>query len=116
MGSVITLYHNPRCRKSREALQLIQDQGAAMEIKEYLKEPPTAEELKAVLGKLGMHPLELIRQGEKIFKEQFRSKDLSDEEWIQAMVGNPILIERPIAIKGGKAVVGRPPERVEELL
>lgn len=113
---MITLYHNPRCRKSRETLKLIQDKGADLEIKEYLKEPPTEGELKEVLAKLGWQPLQLIRKQEAVFKEKYKGRELSDLQWIKAMVANPILIERPIAIKGDRAVVGRPPANVKQLL
>ena len=113
---MITVYHNPRCRKSREALQIIQEQDAQFEIREYLKEPPSEQELKEVLAKLGMRPLDLIRKGEKVFKERFKGQVLTDEQWVQVMVAHPILIERPIVIKGDKAVVGRPPERVGEMI
>ncbi len=112
----IEIYHNPRCRKSREALTLLNEQGAKIEIKEYLKEPPTFDELKSVIKKLNITPLELIRKGESIFKENYKGKDLGDDEWIQVMVENPILIERPIAISGNNAVIGRPPENVLGLL
>ena len=83
---------------------------------EYLKTPPREAELKAILKKLGLSPLQVIRKGEKIFKEEYKGKELSDDEWIAAMAANPILIERPIVVAGNKAVLGRPPENVNELL
>lgn len=110
------IYHNPRCRKSRETLQLIEDKGATVEIVEYLKDIPSISELKEVLGKLNMKASEIVRKGEAIYKENFKGKDLSEEEWLKALVENPKLIERPIVVKGDKAVIGRPPENVEELL
>lgn len=110
------LYHNPRCSKSREALQLIKDAGHQVEIREYLKEPPTVSELKLLLDKLGVHPLQIMRKQESIFKEQFKGKEFSKDQWIDIMVAHPILIERPIAIKGDQAVVGRPPTNVNNLL
>ncbi len=113
---MITLYHNPRCRKSRETLELIQEKGESLEIKLYLKEPPTAKELKEVLAKLGLRPLELIRKQEAIFKEKFKGKEFADDQWIDVMVVHPILIERPIAIKGNTALIGRPPSKVQELM
>jgi arsenate reductase len=109
------IYHNPRCRKSREALSLLQEKGIEPDIVLYLKETPTREELRELLNKLGMTAHELIRKGETIYKEEFKGKDLSEEEWIEAMVRYPKLIERPIVVKGDKAVVGRPPENVLEL-
>lgn len=110
------IYHNPRCRKSREALALLEEAGVAVEIKEYLKEPPSKEELSDVLTKLNLKPFDLIRRGEAIFKEQFKGKDLSDEEWVDVMINNPKLIERPVVIKDDQAVVGRPPENVKALI
>ena len=112
----ISLYHNPRCRKSREALQIIEAAGQEVEIREYLKEPPTVKELTEVVKMLGIHPLQLIRKQEKVFKEQYKGQEHSEAQWIKIMVENPILIERPIAIKEGQAVVGRPPEQVQDLL
>lgn len=83
---------------------------------EYLKTPPTASELRDILQKLNMKPEQLLRKGEAIYKEKYKGKELTDEEWIQAMVENPVLIERPIVVKDSKAVLGRPPEKVQELL
>ncbi len=110
------IYHNPRCRKSRETLALIEEKGLQPEVIEYLNNPLTASELKEVLGKLDMPAASIIRKGEAIFKEQFKGKDLSEEQWIQAMVDYPKLIERPIVVKGNAAVIGRPPENVLSLL
>lgn len=83
---------------------------------EYLKTPPTASELRDILQKLNMKPEQLLRKGEAIYKEKYKGRELTDEEWIQAMVENPVLIERPIVVKDNKAVLGRPPEKVQELL
>lgn len=113
---MLTIYHNPRCSKSRETLKLIEDSGAMVTVVEYLKASPSKDELEEVIEKLGIRPQELIRKGEAIYKEKFKGKNLTDEEWINAMVENPVLIERPIVIKGDKAVLGRPPESVKELL
>ena len=110
------IYHNPRCAKSREALQILRDKGQEPQIIEYLKDIPSESELKTVLKKLGIQAEDLIRKQEKIFKENYKGKELSNDEWVKAMVSEPKLIERPIVIKGEKAVVGRPPERVLELL
>ena len=116
----ITIYHNPRCSKSRQTLQLLQKKADGkkainIQIVEYLKEPPSAEELAELLKKLKMKPLDLIRKKEDIFKEKYKGKDLSDEEWIQVMIKNPKLIERPIVVAGRSAVLGRPPENIEKL-
>lgn len=113
---MLTIYHNPRCRKSRETLALIEESNAPVTIVEYLKEVPSADELANVLDKLGMEAKDLLRKGEAIFKEQFKGQEHTNEEWIQIMVENPKLIERPIVIKGEKAVIGRPPENVNSLL
>lgn len=110
------IYHNPRCSKSRQTLQLINDSGKKIEIIEYLIEPPTFEELKSIIEQLGITPEQLLRKNESIFKEQFKGKPYSDDEWIQIMIEHPKLIERPIVIEGKKAVLGRPPENVRELL
>ena len=110
------IYHNPRCSKSRQTLQLIHDSGKKIEIIEYLNEPPTVEELKSIIKLLGITPEQLLRKNESIFKEQFKGKIYSDNEWIQIMIEHPKLIERPIVIVGKKAVLGRPPENVLELL
>ena len=110
------IYHNPRCSKSRQTLQLINDSGKKIEIIEYLIEPPTFEELKSIIEQLGITPEELLRKNESIFKEQFKGKPYSDDEWIQIMIEHPKLIERPIVMEGKKAVLGRPPENVRELL
>jgi len=109
------IYHNPRCSKSRAGLKLIQETNKDVEIIEYLKTPPTEAELKELLHMLKMGPLDLIRKNETIFKEQFKGKELSDDEWIKIMVANPKLIERPIVVEGNKAVLGRPTEKIEEL-
>lgn len=110
------IYHNPRCSKSRQTLALIEEKGAKVEVKEYLKEAPSHAELKEVINKLGIKPYDLLRRGEADFKENFKGKDLSDDEWIQAMLDFPKMIERPIVVKDQKAVLGRPPENVLDLL
>lgn len=110
------IYHNPRCRKSRETLQLIQESGVEPEVIEYLVNVPSESELKELVELLGIKPYDLLRRGESDFKENFKGKDLSDDEWIAAMVKYPKLIERPIVVKQKKAVLGRPPENVNTLL
>ena len=111
----ITIYHNPRCRKSRETLQLLESKNIHPEIILYLKDVPTKSELKRVIKLLGLKPEALLRKGEKIYKEEYKGKELSDDEWIDAMIENPSLIERPIVIHNDKARLGRPPENVLEL-
>lgn len=113
---MITIYHNARCKKSREGLELLNDSGEDFEVREYLKEPVSEEELKEILEKLGMAPIELVRTDEKIWKEHYKGKDLSDDELVRVMVENPKLIQRPIVVKGNSAVVGRPAEKIKDLL
>jgi arsenate reductase len=113
---MLKIYHNTRCSKSRQALELLQGKGQEVEVVEYLKKPPTAAELTSLIRKLNMKPEELLRKGEKLYKENYKGKSLSDEQWVQVMVDNPVLIERPIIVRGDKAVVGRPPDKVQELL
>ena len=110
------IYHNPRCSKSRQTLKILMDNGIEPEILEYLKDVPTIAVLKTVLKKLGLSPNQILRKGEAIFKEKYKGQDLSDDQWLAAMVENPKLIERPIVINGNKAVLGRPPENVLELI
>ncbi len=110
------IFHNPRCSKSRQTLQLLEDKNESVEVVEYLNSPPTVSELKDIVNLLGIKPEQLLRKGEAIFKEEFKGKELSDDEWIEAMVANPKLIERPIVIKNGKAALGRPPENVLDIL
>jgi len=110
------IYHNPRCSKSRQTLQLIKESGKQVDVIEYLVDVPTEAELKNIVDLLRIKPEQLLRKNEAIYKEQFRGKNLSDDEWIVAMVQNPKLIERPIVIEGKKAVLGRPPENVLDLL
>jgi len=111
-----TLYHNPRCRKSREALQILQQANPPVEIVLYLKNSLSKEELKDILLKLEISAIALIRKNEAIWKENYKNKSLTEDELITAMVNNPKLIERPIAIKNGKAIIGRPPQEVLKVL
>tara|TARA_B100000809_G_scaffold136808_1_gene134332 strand:- start:190 stop:531 length:342 start_codon:yes stop_codon:yes gene_type:complete len=113
----VKILHNPRCSKSRQALALIEQAGVEPEVVLYLETPPAAEELDEILGKLGLEPMELVRRGEEIYKELgLGQRELSRQEMIELMVANPELIERPIVIAGERAVLGRPPENVNELL
>lgn len=113
----IKIYHNPRCSKSRQTLQLLHDHSIEPEVFEYLKTPPTAEELRQVLQMLGLGPRELMRRKEKEYKESGADNpELSDEELVDLMVAHPKLIERPIVIKDGRAAIGRPPEQVLDIL
>ena len=114
----LTLWHNPRCSKSRQAKQILDDRGAAYEVREYLADAPTAAELDTVLTALGVEPWDIARTGEDVAKE-VGLKELPKERdrWIEVMVANPILIERPILVRAdGQAKLGRPPENIEALL
>ena len=104
---MITIYHNTRCKKSREGLQLVENSGKEFQVREYLK---------ALLTKLNMTAIQLVRKNEKIWKENFKGKDLSENELVRIMVENPKLIERPIVENETKAVVGRPPEEINNLV
>jgi arsenate reductase len=114
--ATFTIYHNPKCSKSRATLALLREHGIEPEIIEYLVQPLTAASLTELLGRLGMKPEQLIRKGEEVFKSKYAGRTLSDAQWIDAMIADPILIERPIVVKGAKAIVGRPPENVLQLL
>lgn len=113
---MITIYHNPKCSKSRCGLGLLKDLGKEYQIVDYLKKGISKEELKNLLAKLQMSPIELVRTKENIWKEQFKGKTLTDDEVIEAMIQYPQLIERPIVIVGDKAVIGRPTERIKEII
>lgn len=110
----ITIYHNPRCSKSRQTLALLEDKGVTPNVIEYLKTPPSVEEIAGLLKKLQITPLALMRKKEALFKS-LSLKDQSDDVLIEAMSEHPALIERPIVVKGAKAVLGRPPENIEQL-
>ena len=113
----ITIYHNPKCSKSRQTLKLLQEQGINPVTIEYLKNPPTVEKLKEILSLLGVSPRDLMRKKEDEYKElDLANSKLSDEDLIGFMVKNPILIERPIVLANGKAALGRPPEQVLYIL
>ena len=112
----VTIYHNARCSKSRSACELVAARGVTAQVIDYLQTPPGQDELRTLLKKLGMRPEQLVRRSEAIFQEQYAGKTLSDEQWLAALVAHPILIERPIVVRGDHAVIGRPTERVGELL
>ena len=114
--AAVTIYHNPKCSKSRATLELLHARGIKPRVVPYLEVPPTAAELRVILAKLGMRPEELVRKGEDIYRAKYAGKELGDAEWIDAMLRDPVLIERPIVVAGTKAVIGRPPEKVLALL
>ncbi len=110
------IYHNPRCSKSRQGLAILQEANVDFEIVEYLKTPLTAKEIKDLISKLNIDPIDLVRKSEAIWKENFKGKELSNEDIIKAMAENPKLIERPIVIHNDKAVIGRPPEKIVSII
>lgn len=116
MPMKITIYHNPRCSKSRESVNFLKEKNLDFEVIEYLKTPPNKKELQKLLIQLNIDAEQLIRKSEVIYKENYKGKVLSEAEWIEAMVTYPKLIERPIVICNEKAVIGRPLEQVKKLL
>ncbi|HJV91644.1 MAG TPA: arsenate reductase (glutaredoxin) [Holophagaceae bacterium] len=115
MSAPLRIYHNARCSKSRSACALVAEAGVTAEVVDYLETPPSAEELRDLLRKLGMRASDLLRRGEPVFAEHYAARDLSEEEAFEALLAHPILLERPIVVRGDRAVVARPPERVKEL-
>jgi arsenate reductase len=113
---MIQIYHNPRCGKSRECLAFLEDSNKEFEVIKYLDTIPTFDELKIIIAKLNIKPIELVRQKEKIWIENFKKTTMTDDEIIQAMISNPILIERPIVINGNKAVIARPLEKAMTII
>jgi arsenate reductase (glutaredoxin) len=111
-----TIYHNPRCTKSRATLALLEENGIEPRVVEYLKTPPTAAELRTIIAALGIKPEQLVRKGEDIYKAKYAGRTFTDAQWIEAMIRDPILIERPVVVSGERAVIGRPPENVKQLL
>ena len=113
---MITIYHNNRCRKSREGLELLKNSGKEFKIRKYLEDTPSREDLEKIISLLGVKPTELIRKNEPIWKENYKDIALTDNEIIDAMVNHPKLIERPIVINGDKAIIGRPPEKILDII
>ena len=117
MSQKTTIYHNPQCSKSRATMEILTAKGEPLEVIKYLDTPPDRKTLETVLGLLSLQPRELMRTGEKIYQELYLADDtLTNDELITAMLENPILIERPIVVKNGKATIGRPPESVIDIL
>lgn len=112
----VTVYHNPRCTKSRNSLAYLDEKGIGYDVHLYLDEPLSHDQLKSIIKKLGIKPEELLRKNEADYKENFKGKVLSDDEWIDAMIQFPKLMERPIVVKGNKAVVARPTEKIDQLV
>lgn len=117
INTKVTIYYNPKCRKSREALQLIKEKGIDPEIRYYLEDPPSTKELAEVLRKMGKRPRDIFRKSEPLYKDLgLKNKDLSDDVLLEHLNQYPILIERPIVVKGQRAVLGRPPEDVKKII
>ncbi len=113
----VIIYHNPRCSKSSQTLQILDEKGLEPRVIEYLNSPPSWKELKQALDLLGMGPRELMRKNESVYRElELQDESLTDDELVAAMLANPVLIERPIVLANGKARIGRPPESVLEIL
>ena len=113
---MIQVYHNPRCSKSRCALTHLESKGISYQVVDYLNEEITVDQLSGVISLLKIKPFDLIRQGEDVYKTRYKGKQLTDEEWIEVMVNNPKLIERPIVIHNDRAVVARPTELIDTIL
>jgi len=115
MNSRLTIYHNPKCRKSRAGLEYLKEKGREYTLVEYLRNPLTRDQLKDLLMKLNKRPHEIVRTQEDIYKEQFRGKSFSDEEWISILLEHPKLMQRPIVVYGYKAVLGQPVDEIDRL-
>lgn len=113
---MMKIYHNPRCRKSRETLALLEDNGIKPEIVLYLDQPLSRAELQNLLKKLDLLPSEVVRKEEQLFKDSYKGKALSETEWLDVLLEHPRLMQRPIVVRGERAVLGRPPEKALELL
>ena len=113
---MIKIYHNPRCSKSRQGLELLESSGKEFEIVRYLEHIPTKDELITIIKKLQIQPIALVRKTEAIWKEHYKGKELSDSEIIDVMLQNPKLIERPIVVNNTKAAIGRPLENIENII
>jgi arsenate reductase len=113
---MIKIYHNPRCRKSREGLAILENSGKEFEIVKYLETIPSLKELTEIIHLLGITPIQLVRKTEKIWKENYKGKEMSDADIIEAIRAHPKLIERPIVINKEKAVIGRPPEKINTII
>lgn len=111
---MIVIYHNPKCQKSREVLEILKKSGKEFKIREYLKEPLSEVELRELLKKLQLSPIQLIRQKESIWKDDFKGLNLSDGELISLMAKHPKLIERPVVEDKNKAVIGRPASKIDK--
>lgn len=113
---MVKIYHNPRCSKSREGLKILEESGEDFQIVKYLNQPLEEHEIKDILKILNISAEELVRKNEKVWKENYKGKKLSEEKIIQIMQEHPKLIERPIVVHNDKAIIGRPPEKIKEIM
>lgn len=113
---MITIYHNPRCRKSREGLALLEESGKTFEVVKYLDDLLDEKDITAIISKLSIKPIDLIRKNETIWKSDYKNKELTDKQIIEAMIKHPKLIERPIVVNDNKAVIGRPKELILDII
>lgn len=113
---MITIYHNPRCRKSRAGLEYLKTKNLDFEIREYLKNPLSKSELKEIMTKLNLKPHDIIRTQEEVYRKNFKKRDFTDGEWLEIITENPKLLQRPVVVKDYKAVLAQPPEKIDELL
>ncbi|HEV7230549.1 MAG TPA: arsenate reductase (glutaredoxin) [Bacteroidia bacterium] len=114
--SEVTIYHNNRCSKSREAMCILDEIKVKAHVIEYLITPPTEDDIIELLRKLGMKAEDIVRKGETLYKEKFEGKKMTESQWVKILAKHPILIERPIAVKGNKAIIARPPEKLKAFL
>jgi len=114
--SGVRIYHNPRCSKSRQALQLLNDQQVDVQVIDYLKQAPGREQLATLCEQIGCRPQDLLRRGEELYKQQYQERELSDDETLDALVAYPSLLQRPIVVGPGGAVIARPPEKATDVL
>ena len=109
------IYHNPRCSKSRAGLKYLEENGYHIDVKNYMKEGITADEIKNILAKSGMKAFELVRTQEELYRKEYRGKELTDNEWVKILAESPRLMKRPIVINGKKAILAQPPEQIEKI-
>jgi len=113
---MMKIYHNPRCKKSREGLQFIRDKGIEVQVIDYIKNPISENELQEVVMKLGKKPVEIVRTQEEYYRKNLKGRNFTDEEWVRILIENPKLIQRPIVVEKHKAVIAQPPENINQLL
>ncbi|MFW5831155.1 MAG: arsenate reductase family protein, partial [Prolixibacteraceae bacterium] len=113
---VMDVYHNPRCAKSRAGLKYLEEKGYEVDVRKYMTEGISEEELRDVIGKTGSKPYDFVRTQEKLYKENYKDKEISDDEWYKILAENPRLLKRPIVVNAGKAVLADPPENLDSII